>query len=272
MNILVTGSKGFVASHLIPKLKESGHKVVGMDIKETHFQDVRDYACCLARIGNDLPDYVVHLASLIDVQESINAPQSYTDTNITGIVNMLTASKNLGVKRFVFASSAAAENPTSPYGVTKLCGEQWCDVFQKCYGLSTVSLRFFNVYGTGTEKGVIPIFMDKIRKGESPVINGDGEQTRDFVYVNDVVDAIIKAMNSDVNGVYEVGTGMGCTILELCDILLTEMKANLKIKFVKGLDGEIKESICTRKIATMQDLKWKPQYMLVEKGIREMLH
>jgi UDP-glucose 4-epimerase len=266
MNILVTGSSGFVGTHLVEKLREIGHKVVGMDIKNGQFSDIRAYMNCdkfMKKI-----DVVIHLTSLINVQESIKDPIIYFNDNEKGLLNMLYTANEHKVKRFIFASSAAADNPSSPYGVTKINGEQWCSLFYDCYGLSTISLRFFNIYGKGTEKGVIPLWIDKIRNGESPVVNGDGEQIRDFVYVEDVVDAIIRAMESDFTGIYEVGTGIGTSILELCDTFLTEMNSNVKIKFGKGLEGEIRESISDKKRWLP---KWKPNYLLIEKGIREML-
>jgi len=268
MNILVTGSSGFIASHLIPKLESLGHDVIEMDMKGVG-GDCSAYGDCLENIIDT--EIVIHLASFIDVQESIQKPFVYFQNNLGGLVNMLNASLGNKVKRFIFASSAAADNPQSPYGLTKLCGEQWCDLFTKCYGLSTVSLRFFNVYGKGTNKGVIPLWINKIKKGENPVINGDGEQTRDFVYIDDVVDAIICAMNCDATGVYEVGPGIDISILELCDTLLTEMKSDNSIEFRDALRGELKESCAKDMRRTKKCLGWNPQYLLVRKGIKEML-
>jgi len=268
MKILVTGSNGFVGSHLIPKLEKQGHKITGMDIKDDFKQDIRNSERCLLDTINI--DCVIHLAALADVQDSIMRPAIYNRTNVVGLLNLLRASDTNKVKRFIFASSAAADNPQSPYGVTKLCGEHWCDIFQKCYGLSTVSLRFFNIYGKGTDKGVIPIWIDAIKKGERPVIYG-GNQTRDFVYVDDVVRAIICAMECDATGVYEVGTGIGTSMLDLCGTLFTIFDLEgYAVESKPSKDGEIRHSRAKRTEHTLDDLGFKAKYTL-EQGLKEML-
>jgi UDP-glucose 4-epimerase len=188
-------------------------------------------------------------------------------------MNLLDIASTKGVKRFIFASSAAASDPQSPYGVTKLCGEHWCDIFQKCYELSTVSLRFFNVFGKGTDKGVIPTWIKAIKNGERLVIYG-GNQVRDFIYVDDVVRSIICAMNKqtyDVNGVFEVGTGIGTSIWELYEGLVEVTGDNSFKPFQKEQPkGEIQESIAHDTERTLDYLGFKARYTL-EQGLREML-
>lgn len=269
MNILVTGSSGFIASHLIPKLEGLGHDVITMDIKT--IGDVRSKEQCLD-FTEDM-DYVIHLAALTDVQESIRELRlsnfNYYDTNLSGVVKMLNASVKNGVKRFIFASSAAAQNPQSPYGTTKLCGESWCEVFNQCYGLSTISLRFFNVYGIGTNRGVIPTWINQIRQGKRPVIYG-GNQIRDFIYVKDVVEAIVCAINSPAVGMCEVGTGRGIAIFDLAQEILSAMKSDLKIIPEERKEGEVQESIARHMAHTLNWIGFKAQYTL-KQGLGEML-
>lgn len=264
MKILVTGSSGFVAKHLIPKLEKLGHFVYDMDLEYGY--DCKSYDDCLACIKDS--EVVIHLAAFTDVQESITYPVEYFVNNLGGLVTMLGVADTKHVKRFIFASSAAADSPQSPYGVTKLCGESWCDIFKKCYGLSTISLRFFNVYGNGTDKGVIPLWIKAIKNGERPVIYG-GNQVRDFVYVKDVVDAIVLAMKSNRVGTYEIGTGKGIAIFDLSFVLLEAMKSDLKIIPKEAKDGEIQKSIAS--IGSSGYVwGWKPKYTL-EAGLKEML-
>jgi nucleoside-diphosphate-sugar epimerase len=268
MNILVTGSKGFVASHLIPKLKDSGHEVIGMDIKANY--DCEDYGDCLELI-KDI-DVVIHLAAYIDVQESIRKPAIYFANNLGGLVNMLNGSLGNKVKRFIFASSAAADLPQSPYGATKLCGEIWCDIFQKCYGLSTISLRFFNVYGNGTEKGVIPTWIKAVKEGRGIKVNG-GKQIRDFIYVDDIVDAIIHAIAIKDRGVYEVGTGKGTQLWgDLVPTLERVMGKEFSWTVDKQPENEIGISTAytTEESMDYRETGWKPKYTL-EQGLKEML-
>lgn len=267
MNILVTGSEGFISSHLIPKLKELDHSVIDMDIKNSNIENVWLYQACLSKTEGI--DCVVHLAAQIDVQQSIERPTWYNLNNVDGTLNMLVASKQNKVKRFIFASSAAADLPQSPYGLTKLCGEQWCDIFNRCYGLSTISLRFFNVYGKGTDKGVIPTWIKAIKNGERPVIYG-GNQVRDFIYVEDVVRAIICAMDCEATGVCEVGTGQGTTIYNLACWISSILKLDGKLEMHKQLEGEIQESIARHTSHTQAWIGFKSHYT-IEQGLREML-
>jgi UDP-glucose 4-epimerase len=265
VNILVSGSSGFIASHLISKLKELGHKVIGMDIKGKSSLDICNIGDVIIAMRN--VDVVVHLAAYTEVQDSIEFPMRYYDNNLTGLMNMLDIASSKKIKRFIFASSAAADNPQSPYGVSKLCGEHWCGIFQKCYGLSTVSLRFFNVYGKGTDKGVIPTWIKAIKNGERPVIYG-GNQVRDFIYVKDVVDAIIYAMESQEVGTFEVGTGRGIAIFDLAQDILEVMGSDLKIIPDEKKSGEIEISMAG--MGELSGLGYKAKYTL-KQGLKEMI-
>ncbi len=267
MNILVTGSSGFISLHLIPKLEEQGHHLNKMDVKNDKWDDVRKYSQCrFATLGVDC---VIHLAAQIDVQQSIERPVWYNQNNTDGTLNLLQACVENKVKRFIFASTAAADSPQSPYGASKLCGETWCDIFNKCYGLSTISLRFFNVYGQGTDKGVIPTWIKAIKNGEGPIIYG-GNQVRDFIYVDDVVRAIICAIECEAIGVCEVGTGKGIAIFDLAQEILGVMESDLKIIPKERKEGEIEESIARHTAHTQAWIGFKSHYTL-EQGLSEMI-
>jgi UDP-glucose 4-epimerase len=244
-NILVTGGAGFIGSHILDKLMEEGFDVTVIDNLETgrlenlaqheknkdfHFirGDIRDFDLVKETL-RDI-DAVFHLAALASVTRSVKDPILTNDINVVGTLNLLKASSDLGVKRFVFASSAAIygeaksplkkedmfPNPTSPYGVSKLAAENYVRVFYNAYGLETVCLRFFNVYGPrqnvdihGSYGGAISIFLNRILKRLPPIIYGDGEQTRDFIYIQDVVQANMLALSNKnaVGEVFNIGSG-----------------------------------------------------------------
>ena len=238
MKILVTGSAGFIASHLIPKL-DLKYDVIPMDIKG--IGDVRSQEQCHDFV-NEI-DVIIHLAALVDVQESIRIPKHYHDTNVGGTLNLLSAAEFFKVKRFIYISSAAADNPTSPYGIQKLTSEKYCDFYHKQYGLSVITLRLFNVYGSGNGKGVIDKWINAVRRNERPVIYG-GRQVRDFIYVEDVVDSICSQIESTETGVKDSATGIGTDMLDLCNIILRIMKkTDLKPIVKPQQTGEIQESI-----------------------------
>jgi UDP-glucose 4-epimerase len=269
MNILISGDCGFIGQHLVSKLIELKHNLRGMYIRHSEMEDIRSYADCLVNTKGQ--DCVVHLAAFTDVQESLKDKLSYCQNNIQGTVNLLEASRANGVKRFIFASSAAAQNPQSPYGVTKLCGEIWCDIFQKCYGLSTVSLRFFNVYGKGTDRGVIPTWIKKIKNGERITVYG-GNQVRDFIYIEDIVSAIIHAIDIEDVGVYEVGTGKGTRMKNLCTTIFDIVGSEHEKILMPQKTGDIYLSTAYTNQEHLDYRKtgWRAQYTL-EQGLREML-
>lgn len=235
-NYLVTGGAGFIGSHLVDELLKRGHTVRVIDNLATglrsniehqleqiefHEADIRDFeACCTASAGIDI---VLHQAALGSVPRSIEDPLTSHDVNVTGTVNMLRAAAEAGVKRFVYASSSSVygDHPglpkveeeigrqLSPYAVTKYTDELYAGVFQKNYGLQTVGLRYFNVFGPRQDPdsayaAVIPLFVSALLNSKAPRINGDGEQSRDFTYVENVVQANLLAAVADESAAGEV--------------------------------------------------------------------
>jgi nucleoside-diphosphate-sugar epimerase len=255
--ILVTGGAGFIGSHIVDRLMKDDFDVTVIDDlgtgslanvsyhqenKNFHFVegDIRDINL-IKKTLKDI-DIVFHEAALANVALSVKDPIATNQVNVEGTLNLLNASCDLDVKRFIFASSAAVYgvtksprkkeddslNPTSPYGVSKLAAENYVRVFQKLHGLKTVSLRCFNVYGSrqrvdvhGSYGGVISIFINRILRNMPPIIHGDGEQTRDFVYVNDVVEANMLAMNGEnaAGEAFNIGTGKNVSINHVAEIL-----------------------------------------------------
>ena len=255
--ILVTGGAGFIGSHLVDKLLNEGFEVTVIDNLDTgrleniaHHQgregfhfikgDIRDFNL-ITQTMKDI-DAVFHEAALASVTLSIEKPILTNDINVTGTLNLLKASSDLHVKRFIYASSAAiygdtpspqkredmTPNPTSPYGVSKLAAENYVKLFHKVYGLETVSLRYFNVYGPrqrfdiqSAYGGAITIFLNRLLKNMSPIIYGDGEQTRDFIYIQDITEANMLALNTKnaAGEVFNIGTGTNVSINQVAEVL-----------------------------------------------------
>ena len=249
--VLVTGGAGFIGSHLVDRLLSEGFEVTILDdfssgqmqnishhrnLKEFHLVqgDVRDNSLVKKVVAN--VDAVFHEAALVDVQLSIQNPVLFNDVNLVGTLNLLKTSLDSGVKRFVFASSAAVygdskpakkrENslckPISPYAVSKLAAENYVKLFNELYGLETVSLRYFNVYGPRQFAGssynaVINAFISRVLNGQPPIIYGDGKHTRDFVHVDDVVSANMLALRSEnaVGEVFIIASGTAVSVYEL---------------------------------------------------------
>lgn len=288
-NILVTGSAGFIASHLIEELlKDQNNCIIGIDNfysgtkenlefiksidKKNRFQfieaDIRNFEEINKIIRDKKIEQIYHLAAIVSVQESILNPLLSNEVNVKGTLNILESAKLNSVKRVVFSSSAAVygdeptqpknENsitkPISPYGYEKLIGEQYMKLYSELYGVETVSLRYFNVYGerqsaTSDYSGVISIFEKKFKNDEIPNIYGDGEQYRDFVYVKDIAKANIKAMNiPNVSGeIFCVGTSKKVSINNLVSVLNHKYSKNIKVNYLHPRNGDIKESICDNK-------------------------
>ncbi|MCG6937065.1 MAG: SDR family oxidoreductase [Gammaproteobacteria bacterium] len=286
---LVTGGAGFIGSHITDRLLKDGHEVIVLDDFSTgHRSNLADHEA-LTIVEGDISnretvneimpgiDWVFHMAAVASVPKTVNNPVGSSAVNYQGTLHLLEAARHNNVKRFMFASSAAlyGDEPTlpkvetmlpvtlSPYAVDKLASEYACGMYTKLYGLETVCMRYFNVYGPRQDpsspySGVISIFTDKLKNKETPTIFGDGEQTRDFVFVSDVVEANMKAATTQtgVGQYFNIATGNKITLNKLlealCDIYGVELKAN----YAEVRKGDIKESYATVDKANSV-LNWK---------------
>lgn len=274
--ILVTGGAGFIGSHLVDALVEKKHQVVIVDNLSTgkksnlnpkakfYKLDIANYK--LGEIfKREKPDYVFHLAAQINVRKSIADPIADAKTNVLGSLNLLENCKKYKVKKIIFSSSGGAiygdtaiiptpetviPHPQSPYAIAKFTIEQYLDFYYKVYGLKYTILRYANVYGPRQdahgEAGVISIFTERIKCNQPIIINGDGKQTRDFVYVDDVVKANLAATTKGSSTFYNIGTGVETDIYHLAQLIfsLYKHKQNifLKIKYKPKVHGEISRS------------------------------
>jgi len=267
--VLVTGGAGFIGRHLVAELLEH-NEVRVLDNGTTGDPnalpgaveyvegDVRDAAAVDAAM--DGVDVVFHEAAVVSVAESVEDPRRTHDVNLDGTLTVLEAARRHD-SRVVFASSAAVyghpnsvpvaeddpTDPTSPYGVQKLAGDQYVRLYADLYDLETVALRYFNVYGPGQRggdyAGVITAFLDRVRAGDPPVVHGDGTQTRDFVHVSDIVRANLLAATTDATGeAYNVGSGSSVTIRDLAERLVSLADADLAVEFGPERTGDIEES------------------------------
>ena len=303
--VLVTGGAGFIGSHLVDKLIERGFKVVVLDnfLNGKHgnlaqHKDNPDLCLIEGDIRNkkDLRkalkgvDYVFHLAAIVNVPLSVEKPLFVNEVNVDGTLNVLEESRKAEVKRLIFASSCAVygesiytpidedhpTEPLSPYGVSKLAGERYCRVFYRVYGFETVCLRFFNVYGSrqsgGPYAGVIHRFIKRLKRGEPPVIFGDGKQTRDFVYVEDVVNACLLSINCEecVGEIINVGSGVETSINELAEVLIKIFGLyDVEPKYIGERAGDIKRS-CASLVKAEKILGYEPKITLGE-GLRKLI-
>ncbi|MDQ7815808.1 MAG: NAD-dependent epimerase/dehydratase family protein [Melioribacteraceae bacterium] len=275
--IVVTGGAGFIGSHIVEYWHVQGAEVHVIDNLRTglitniemfpgivfHKGSVTDRELVF-KVMKDA-DYVHHLAAFISVPESIEKPHECYDININGLLNVLDASQEFGIKKIIFSSSAAVygdnsespkrittkAEPKSPYGLTKLEGEEHLKSFHQLHNLGAVSLRYFNVFGPRQDPksqyaAAIPIFIYRALKNEPIIIFGDGSQTRDFIYVKDVVDAnIAAAIQPNANGVFNIASGTATSIKEIAEIILNETGSKSEIVFEKGRPGDIKHSLAS---------------------------
>jgi len=261
MHVLVTGGAGFIGSHLAERLLTGGDQVRILDDLSTGKRENLPRHAALEFVEGDIRDAglvvhcmegidaVVHLAAVASVQASIDDPIRTHQVNFDGTLNLLEASRRVGIRRFVYACSAAVygdtasipvseeaiPRPLSPYAVDKLCGEYYLLHYHRKYNLAATSFRFFNIYGPRQDpsspySGVISIFMDRLRRNQPVTVFGDGTQTRDFVYVADLAELLARAANGTegIGEVFNVGTGTRNTLLQLLDNL--EMLSGKKIE------------------------------------------
>ncbi|MDP2631576.1 MAG: NAD-dependent epimerase/dehydratase family protein [Candidatus Uhrbacteria bacterium] len=292
---IVTGGSGFIGSHLVEALVSEGMDVVIIDkarpdkhrkIKHRKVDykiiDVRDKN--LTDVFKKIkPEVVFHLAAHINDRESVTNPVMNADNNITGSINVFRAASESGAKKVVFASSCAVygeqaelpvtesmvPDPMTPYGYSKFAGEWYLDFFKRYHDLNSVVLRFGNVYGprqdSSAESGVISIFTNKILKGAQATINNDGKTTRDYVYVGDVAHALVLAGTTGVNGLFNVGTGIETTTIDIFKMISAAVGAQISPDYREEQKDLLKCISCSPSLAK-KHLKWAPQVTL-EVGI-----
>jgi len=292
MHFLVTGGAGFIGSHLVRHLASKNHKVTVVDNlhvgKIENFSDVKDKVVFekmdvleydkLRELSKNT-DGIFHEAALTDVQESFSKPKEYHLVNVNGTENIFKIAKEFGIK-VVYASSSSVygnperipikedskRKPLNPYGQTKLDDELLAEKYSS-NGTKIIGLRYFNVYGKGQSMsyaGVITKFLDRVRTKKPPIVNGDGSQVRDFVYVDDVAKANLLAMQSKVDFSFiNVGSGKITSILELAEMIIKAARLDEKPIFEKPLNGDVKESQADITLAEKL-IGWHPEVKLQE--------
>ncbi len=274
MKVVITGGAGFIGSHLAEYWAKKGAEVYIIDnLRTGYFTNIPQHGN-VTFVEGDIRNrdvlngviegakYVFNLAALVSVPESIEKPEETIEINVKGLLNILDAAKKFGVTKVVHSSSAAVygddptlpkkpempPSPKTPYAITKLDGEYWCNFYSDEFGIKTTSLRYFNVFGPRQDPksqyaAAIPIFVSKAIKGEPLTIYGDGKQTRDFIFVKDVVRANVTAAESDLNkGVFNVATGKSISIYELAKKIIQITDSKSKVIFAEERPGDIKFS------------------------------
>ena len=309
--ILVTGGAGFIGANLCETLLDKGCKVVCLDnfstgnlrnienlLNNSNFTlnegDIRNLEDCLSASRG--VDYILHQAALGSVPRSIEDPITSNEVNVSGFLNMLIAARDNMVKRFIYAASSSTYGdsesmpkveeiigkPLSPYAITKYVNELYADIFSKTYGIETIGLRYFNVFGrkqdpNGAYAAVIPKFVSQLMRGESPVINGDGNFSRDFTYIDNVIQAnLLSIVSSDkkaINTVYNVAYGERTTLNDLMGYLKKYLSEfDLSIKDIKVIYGPNREGDIPHSHASVEKAKkllnYNPQFSMPQ-GLKE---
>lgn len=296
-HVLVTGGAGFIGSHLVDGLLAIDARVRVLDNLETgHRKNLAHVADRIELIEDDIRDakacqracegvdYVFHQAALGSVPRSIDEPATSIAVNVAGTANVFAAARSAGVKRVVYASSSSVYgddeglpkreghegNPLSPYAVSKWMDEELADTFARCYGMQLVGLRYFNVYGArqdprGPYAAVIPRFFQACAEGTPPTIFGDGQQSRDFTHVSDVVRANMLAAAADTEGAIalNIGAGSTTTVTELAETIIAVMGADLEPKYVDPRPGDVRFSRADASRA-LGAIAWKAEVALAD--------
>ena len=306
MRCVVTGGAGFIGSNLTDALLARGDSVTVLDDLSTGRRsnldeafgngaelrelDIRDAGAVASAFELARPEVVFHLAAQIDVRKSVADPAFDASINVGGTANVLEAARVAGTQRFVFISTggaiygegkdkhlpldeSAASEPLAPYGQSKFAGEGYVALYKRLYGLSGVSLRLGNVYGPRQdplgEAGVIAIFCGRLLEGKNATVFGDGTQTRDYIYVGDVVAAALAAAGSDADGAFNVGTGRETSVLDLIELLAELSGRDFKPELAEARPGEV-QSISIDPSRAKAELGWEPQVDLAD-GMKRTL-
>lgn len=298
MKVIVTGGAGFIGSHIVDLLVENNYDVCVIDdLSHGRIENINPkakfYVCDI--LSNEIfnifqiekPDIVVHEAAQISTVDSIANPIKDAKINIMGSLNVLEASKNVKVGKIIYSSSAAVfgepkylpideEHPLdmiSNYGASKHVVEHYLSIYRKLYNIKYIVLRYSNVYGprqdSSSEGGVISIFCDKLLKNEAPYIYGDGEQTRDFIYVKDVAKANLFAIKSHTEGIFNVSSNQKVSINELFTIIIKVLNKNLKPIYTEKREADLVNSYMDYE-KIFKQIGWKPQYTIFD-GIKETI-
>ena len=303
MKYIVTGGAGFIGSYIVEELARQQHELVIFDnlfsgkmdnikpfLKKKNVTFVKGSITDLSVLKKifEGADGIFHEGAIASVPRSIANPFATNEVNVNGTLNILIAARDCGVRKVVFASSSSVygntpalpkhedmtPNPLSPYAVSKLTGEYYLKVFSEVYGLKTLSLRYFNVFGPRQDPkseyaAVIPRFITKILRHESPTIYGDGGQTRDFTYVKDVVQANIRAMESDAQGVFNVAYCKRIDLNELASMIMEITGITVPLVYEPSRTGDVRDSLADIRRA-QKAFGYSPEYT-VKKGLEETI-
>jgi len=297
MKYLVTGSTGYIGSQIVNKLISQGDEVLALYNQHNEpsnpnaqyiHADIRNLNSIREICkGNNITG-IFHFAVMMDVRKSMLNPNLVHDINVTGTLNVLQAARDSDITRVLFPSSAAVYgnsslfpkteassiHPISFYALSKQIAEMYVNSFSDFYGISTIILRYFNVYGPGQNPKssfmtTIPLFIEKILSGEDLTIFGDGRQTRDFVYIKDVVDSTIQAMKSGTTGTYNIGSGTETSINQIISIIRDIMDTDFNVQYLPAKDGDLKRSVADIS-AAKKAFNFNPK-MNIRDGIEETI-
>lgn len=298
MKMLITGGAGFVGSHLCDKYVREDNEVVCLDIGDlsnvshllddkVHFRksttDITDWISLSRFIGSMNFDVIIHLAAQIRIDRAISNPSFTWDVNVEGTFNLLESSRMFDVKKFLFASSSevygsAQYTPideshplgtNSIYGASKIAGDRICHSYASTYGMDIGILRPFNIYGPGQIAGVTSIFVDKVLNNQAPVIQGDGSQSRDYVYIEDIVSAYDCMLKSKNPGTVNFGSGSETTVKTLAETIINMCKKDIKPEYRDAPPNTTMSLIAD--ISKAKKLGWEPKYNL-EDGLMKFIN